>query len=139
MGISDINSEPLYRKVPKGNRHRYELATHDFGRNLDCLPVGAHLIVVTGDGGRAYCQDIEPDHAAVLASLSSLRDAMVQAMNDSNKYEPAGKPLTAKQRAALDEYNRLRGESLTVFKGVSMWDVVGAGIKYLESQLLPKG
>jgi len=133
-------SYPLYRKEQRGKTVRYVEDQHDFGRNLDRLPVGAHLIVVKGDGWKSYCQSIEPDHAAVLASLTLLRDAMVDAMKESNKYkvEPVGKPLTKKQRAALDEYQRLRGDTLTVFKGVSMWDVVEAGLKFLESQLLPK-
>lgn len=133
-------SYPLYRKEQRGKSFRYVEDRHDFGRNLDHLPVGAHLIVVKGDGWKSYCQNIEPDHAAVLASLSLLRDAMVDAMKELNKYsvEPVGKPLTKKQREALDEYQRLRGDTLTVFKGVCMWDVVEAGIKCLESKLLPK-
>ena len=127
-----IDSEPLYRKVQHGKRVRYEEATHHI-YDLDTMPAGIHMIVVHGEGGRSYRYNVNPDHAAVLGLMPDVSDAMVAAMRENNKYnlDPQGNPLTKKQRAALDEYQRLRGDALTVFKCVSMWDVVAAGLKVL--------
>lgn len=133
-----IDCESLYRKVQHGKRVRYEETTHHI-YDLDNLPAGIHMIVVHGDGGRSYRYNVDPDHAAVVGLMPKVRDAMVEAMRAKNQYSfdnVHGKPLTKAQRAALDEYQRLRGDSLAVFKGVSMWDVVEAGLKVLEDALV---
>ena len=133
-----IDSEPLYRKVQHGKRVRYEVATHHI-YDLHNMPAGIHMVVVHGEGGRSYRYNVDPDHAAVLGLMPTMRDAMVAAMRSQNQYSldnTQGKPLTKKQRAALDEYQRLRSDDLTVFKGVSMWDVVAAGLKVLEDALI---
>jgi len=129
-------TEDRYRRVQHGKRIRYEKVGERY-YDLDTLPVGAHLIVVHGGGGRSYCMQIDPDKVAVLAAIGLLRQAMYEAMRDANRYkaEPTGKPLTKKQRAALDEYLRLRGETMTVFKGISYHAIVDAGLKVLEDRL----
>jgi len=129
-------TEDRYRRVQHGKRIRYEKVGERY-YDLDTLPVGAHLIVVHGGGGRSYCTQIEPDKAAVLAAIGMLREAMYDAMSDANRYkaEPTGKPLTKAQRAALDEYLRLRGETMTVFKGISYHGLIDAGIKVLEDKV----
>lgn len=134
-------SEPTYRKVVTGKRVRYEQLPGYICYGLDTLPTGIHCIVVHGDGMQSYRYNVDPDHASVLGIMPVLREAMVSAMHDKNRYsnDSSGKPLTKKQRAVLDEYLRLRGESLTVFKGVSMHDVVEAGLKVLEDALASKG
>jgi len=48
-----MNSEPRYRKVEHGKRHRYEKVSENF-YDLDNLPIGSHLIVVHGGGARSY-------------------------------------------------------------------------------------
>ena len=131
-----MNSEPRYRKVEQGKRHRYEKIEEHF-YDMDNLPIGAHLIVVHPGGGRSYRIVIDPDKAAVLAAIKQCQHAMEEAMRERNRYqmEYYRRPHTWLQNRALDEYLKLRGESLTVFKGCTMYDIIEAGIKVLEGKI----
>jgi len=126
-----MNSETRYRRVVTGKRVRYEPVAEYC--DLDQFPKGYHLLYIT-PGCRSYRYDIAPDYHAVIAAVHSMRDTMIATMNEANRFnlDKPVTPLTKKQRAVLDEYQRLRGETLTVFKGVSMHDIVEAGLKVLE-------
>lgn len=127
-----MRSETRYRRI-EGKRVRYEPVAEYC--ELDQFPKGWHLLEVR-PGGASYRYNIDPDYVRVMAAVRSMSDAMVNAMNEANRFSvDSSKPLTPKQRKALDEYQRLRGETMTCFKGVSMHDVIRAGLDELERRI----
>jgi len=109
----------------------------------DGLGLGSHVVTVmkTADGCTltSYRGPIIPAFASVLAAVPFAREAMMSAMNAANRVErPARRPMTAKQRRAWKAYQAVMAEDKDVpliFEGVSMHDVVDAGIKALEAQM----
>lgn len=126
-----MNSEPRYRKVEQGKRHRYEKIEEHF-YDLDNLPIGAHLIVVHPGGGRSYRIQIDPDNAAVLAAIKQFQHAMEEAMRERNQWEYAGNtPLTKKEQALLAELYKTHHAPITM-RGCTMYDIIEAGMQVLE-------
>lgn len=93
-------------------------------------PHGAHLLW-SRKGGVLTRYKIEPADAALLASAERMREAMIEAMQKADRFEPHEK-LTGKRLKAWNAYKAIAGdESSLRLKGSSMHDVVQAGIDAL--------
>ena len=109
----------------------------------DGLGLGSHVVtVMKSDDGctlTSYRGPIIPAFVSVLAAIPFARAAMLHAMTERNKVErPVNRPMTAKQKRAWAAYQAVMAEDKDVpmaFEGVSMHDVVDAGIKALEAQM----
>jgi len=109
----------------------------------DGLGLGSHVVTVmkTEDGCTltSYRGPIIPAFASVLAAIPFAREAMLSAMVAANRIErPTNRTMTAKQKRAWAAYKVVMAEDAEVpmcFEGVSMHDVVDAGIKALEAQM----
>lgn len=98
------------------------------------FPHGAHL-VWSRPGGNLTHYSIEPADAALLAAATRMREAMVAAMQNADRWEPEG-PLKGKEKEAWEAYKAIAGERSTLrLKGVSMYDVVQAGINALMNDI----
>lgn len=124
--------ETIYRK--KGRRY-IPVGVHDDAHYY--YPIGASLVWARPDhGGTLTRYGIEPADAALLAAADRMRDAMVAAMREANRVKPASyqgrRPLTAKQKKAWAAFEAIAGKTEGfVLEGVSLFDVVDAGIKAL--------
>jgi hypothetical protein len=113
----------------------------------DGLGLGSHVVTVmkSEDGCTltSYRGPIIPAFASVLAAIPFAREAMLHAMTERNKVErPVNRPMTAKQKRAWAAYQAVMAEDKDVpmaFEGMSMHDVVDAGIKALEAQMAYQG
>jgi hypothetical protein len=108
----------------------------------DGLGLGSHVVTVMKTDGctlTSYRGPIIPAFASVLAAVPFAREAMLSAMNAANRVDrPARRPMSAKQKRAWAAYQVVMAEDKDVplcFEGVSMHDVVDAGIKALEAQM----
>ena len=72
-----------------------------------------------------------PNNHSVSAAIEEVRDAMVKALQEANKFRPKI-PLSKKEAEAIKAYQKVMGEDATIiFDGISMQDLVDAGIKVL--------
>ncbi|MDD5542836.1 MAG: hypothetical protein PHX83_06645 [Acidobacteriia bacterium] len=109
----------------------------------DGLGIGSHVVTVMKEPDgctlTSYRGDIIPAFASVLAAIPFAREAMLSAMVAANRIErPMHRQMTAKQKRAWAAYQAVMAEDADVpmcFEGVSMHDVVDAGIKALEAQM----
>ena len=76
-----------------------------------------------------------PAKREVSAAIEEAREAMVKAMQEANKAKPSKTPLTRKEKKAIKAYYDVMGEdSLLTFVGLSIYDIVDAGIKVLAGK-----
>jgi len=109
----------------------------------DGLGLGSHVVTVqrTEDGYTltSYRGQIIPAFASVLAAIPFAREAMLSAMNKANRVEkPLLRQLTPKMKRAYAAYQSVMAEDADIpmsFEGVSMHEVIDAGIKALEAQM----
>jgi len=82
---------------------------------------------------------VKPAHAEVLAAIAHVREAMLSAMTTANHIErPVNRPMSAKQKRAWAAYQAVMAEDKDVpmaFEGVSMHDIVDAGVRALEQAI----
>ena len=106
----------------------------------DGLGLGSWIITVFKTDGctTSHCRKlIEPDFARILAVMPLLRESMISTMYKRNKINrPAKRALTPKEKRAWKAYCDVMGDDAPMaFEGVSMGDVVDAGIEVLEKEL----
>lgn len=106
------------------------------------LGLGSWVVTVMRQDGCTLTtmrQLVKPDHAAVLASMALAREAMVSAMNATNRVElPRFREMSPKQKRAWAAYQAVMAEDKDVplqFEGISMHDVVAAGVTALEKAM----
>lgn len=128
--------DSLYRRViSDGGRVRYEPVVDR--HELDVLPDGYHVVHV--DSSHSGWRHIsgEPDRPAVLAAVEELRQAMLSAMSERNRYQKDdSRKLTDKERRGLAAYEEIVGTNHGIcFRGCTMAEVVDAGIEVLQEAL----
>ena len=120
-----MTTTPIFKKV---GRRYVEIGAYE--NEYLHYPHGAHLIW-SRPGGVLTNYRIEPADAALLAAAERMRDAMTEAMRKADRWQPDAK-LTGKDLKAWNAYKAIAGERSSLrLKGVSMHDVVEAGIKAL--------
>ena len=130
--------EPLYRRVPRGKGFKYE-QTHNAINDLHCLPVGAHLIVVHGNGSSSQYRRVEPDREAALAVIAEIRNEMIETMFDKSiASSRSSRPLSAREKELTQELLKCMRQSDLVFNKASLSDVVEAAVNVLEAKMLGK-
>lgn len=121
----------------KRGRRYYPIAEH---MRFDALTEGAYLMVVH-PGGHSLTRLVKPASGEVEAAIHIAQEAMVTAMREKN--QSSGEPIglyTKKDRdlarKAWKAYCDVFGSERTAsFRGVSMRDVVDAGIKALREHI----
>lgn len=125
----------LYEK--KGRRYYPVRDTEAFAG----LGIGAHVVVVEKRGSSTLTtihKLVVPAHAELLAAISTAREAMLHAMIEKNTTTKPARPLSPKEKKAWEAYRAVMNEDRDVpmlFAGVSMHDVIDAGIRALEEKL----
>ena len=121
----------------KRGRRYVPVAEHD---RYDALTEGTYLLVVR-PGSRSMCRLVKPASGEVEAAIHIAYGAMVDAMRKTNESisEPMGL-MTEKEkqlaRKALEAYRAVWGrERMVSYRGVSMHDVVDAGIQALKEHM----
>lgn len=129
-------AEGLYTRTMHGTRPRYTLAyshVNDY-HLVDVMQVNTfRLVHAYGEGGRRYHYDVTPDTAAFVAAASIAEEAMVKAMLDASKVQPAHtlEKYTEKQLAAINQARDIMqaaGVFITHWQYPGMHDIVRAGI-----------
>ena len=102
----------------------------------DSFPMGSYLLRVSAGSTQITPIDLEPDRPQFAALADEMRDAMAEAMSEANRTELAvPEPLTPEQQNAAAKFRAAMGGGMIVFRGVSMRDVVDAGIAVLKGKL----
>lgn len=129
-------AEGLYTREMRGTRARYTLAyshVNDY-HIVDAMPVNTfRLVHAYGEGGRRYHYDVAPDTAAFVAAASIAEKAMVKAMLDASKVQPAQdlNKYTIKQLEAIRKARDIMesaGCFVSHWKYAGVHDIVKAGI-----------
>jgi hypothetical protein len=127
---TQTKSKTLYETV--GDEYK-PVAEDVSGYYRDSLPFGDYALRVR-PGSVNLCPVGKSAYLDVLAVAEALRDTMMSAMYDAcSALKNDGVQLDAEELAAYQLLYKRR--SIQVFKGVSMRDVVDAGIDALLSQL----
>lgn len=129
-------AEGLYTRTMHGTRPRYQLAyshINDY-HIVDAMKVNTfRLVHAYGEGGRRYHYDVTPDTAAFVAAASIAEKAMVDAMMEASKVQPAHtlEKYTIKQLEAIRKARDIMesaGCFVTHWQYPGMHDIVKAGI-----------
>ena len=133
-------AEGLYTRTMHGTRPRYTLAyshINDY-HIVDAMKVNTfRLVHAYGEGGRRYHYDVTPDTAAFVAAASIAEEAMVKAMLEASKLQPA-QPLekyTIKQLEAIRKARDIMQEAgcfVSHWKHAGVHDIVRAGIETVK-------
>ena len=117
-------------KIYKKQGRRYiEIGTYE--NEYFYYPHGAHLVVAES-GSTLTRYNINPDDAAVLAALETYREAVQKAMNKATELKVRKREYTEAEKRGIAAYIKEAGMPIGLaFEGVSMSDVVQAGIDVL--------
>lgn len=120
----------LYEK--RGRRY-FPVLEHDAYAGL---PKGYYLLRIE-PGSTSVSKTTEPDFAAVELAMRDAIDAMTDAMRKSCECLPPKRtPLTPRQKRGWEAWKREVGDdAMFYFEGVSMQDVVEAGIAALRKKM----
>ena len=100
---------------------------------------GSHLVVCT-PGREITRYNVKPDHAAVMAALEYVRDAVEAAMDAATYSQPDRRQLSEKENAGMNAYLTIAGNPQCLqFEGVSMCDVVDAAIILIAAHAMNTG
>ena len=133
-------AEGLYTRTMHGTRARYTLAYSHVNdhRLCDVMKAGEfRLVHAVGEGGYRYHYDVKPDTAAFIAAASIAEEAMVKAMMDASKVQPA-QPLekyTIKQLEAIRKARDIMQEAgcfVSHWQYAGVHDIVRAGIETVK-------
>lgn len=107
---------------------RYKPVSYYDSVMADAMPEGFHLIHVKPGGGRSTLYNVEPDRAAVLAAVREHYDELCKLVSEVSKahIDRLPKHITLKQRAALDEVERVFKWEMTVINRQSAASIVEA-------------
>lgn len=125
-----MSEEKIYKKV---GRRYHEIGVCDL--EACYYPHGAHL-VISRKGSTLTKLNVTPAHAAIEVALQSVRDVMAKAMADATKIAPEKRPYTKRERDGIAAMRAIVGDMTQIrFEGLSMQDVVEAGIKILAAEV----
>ena len=110
---------------------------------LDGLGEGSWVVTVQKDNGSTLTsiqRAIEPAYVEVLAAIAILAREMSEAMRTACRLSPpVSRSLTKKEKEAYKAYCDIVGEDTAIaFEGVSMSEVVSAGIEKLQEKFFEK-
>jgi hypothetical protein len=100
---------------------------------LDSFSKGTH-IVMCYPGGQSRRYNIDPNYAALIAAGRVAEDAMCKAMNKASELRPRQTPITPGQKKAWEKLAKEFGDELCTLNGLSVHDVVEAGVKALQEE-----
>jgi hypothetical protein len=100
---------------------------------LDSFSKGTH-IVMSYPGGQSRRYNIDPNYAALIAAGRVAEDAMCKAMNKASELRPRQTPITPGQKKAWEKLAKEFGDELCTLNGLSVHDVVEAGVKALQEE-----
>jgi len=117
--------EELYKKVGR----RYVGVNDPWA--YDGLREGHHHVWVR-PGSVTVREFVLPSKRDVSAAIEEAREAMVEAMQEANKFRPRSRSLSPRETKAIKAYREIMGKDVEMsFEGISMQDLVDAGIKVL--------
>lgn len=131
----------LYEK--RGRRY-YPVAEQQV---FDSIP-GGHWLVSVYPGVRTQRRILEPSIAEAEAAIEQAAEAMVAAMNEANRptfdlrrtvaggYRAVTPEETERYKRAYKAWSDIVGDQPLCFNGVSMYDVVQAGIDVLRKRMI---
>lgn len=116
----------------RGRRYRPVLESDVYA----AFPKG-HYLVSIQPGQKSITRTVEPDHAAVEHAMRHAAVAMTEAMRKMCECLPPKRtPLTPRQKRGWEAWKREVGDdAMFYFEGVSMQDVVDAGIAALRTKM----
>ena len=118
-----------YEKV--GRRY---VPVAEYDNNLmDSFHKGTHLVMVY-PGGSSRRYNIDPNYAAMIAAGRVAEDSMCRAMSKASELRPKQTPITPTQKAAWEALARAFGDDLCTLHGLSVHDVVEAGVKAMQEE-----
>ena len=124
--------EELYRKVGR----RYVRENDPWG--YDGLREGQHHVWVRPNSVTIR-EFVVPSNHSVSAAIEEVREAMMDAVQEANKSRPRNRSLSAKETRAIKAYREVMGKDAEmIFDGISMWDLVDAGIRVLTNNYLKR-
>jgi hypothetical protein len=85
-------------------------------------------------GGQSRRYNIDPNYAALIAAGRVAEDAMCKAMNKASELRPRQTPITPGQKKAWEKLAKEFGDELCTLNGLSVHDVVEAGVKALQEE-----
>ena len=118
----------LYKKEVNGKRVRYRPVREEV--EWDSFPAGFHLLHVK-PGFKSITYRVDPDTASLVAASKVAVDAMVKALMDAGTFRPEPTPLTKKQSAAWEEFQKAMGPGRGILYASSARDTAEAGIRAL--------
>ncbi len=127
-------SRTLYEK--RGRRYVPVAEMDAFGGMTE----GTYLVVVRPGSGLSALRVVEPASAEVEAALHTARGAMVEAMRaqcTAGRDEVRADVDAPTLRRAWAAWRAIAGDVTMHFRGVSMVDVVDAGIAVIRAQVKP--
>ena len=118
-----------YEKV---GRRYVPVAEYD-NELLDSFPKGNHLVMCY-PGGASRRFNIDPNYAAMIAAGRVAEDSMCRAMSKASELRPKQTPITPEQKAAWEALARAFGDELCTLNGLSVRDVVEAGVNAMQEE-----
>jgi hypothetical protein len=100
---------------------------------LDSFTKGNHLVMCY-PGGTSRRFNIEPALAPMIAAGRYAEDSMCRAMNRASEMRPARTPITPAQQQAWKKLAEAFGDELCTLQGVSVRDIVEAGIDAMQAE-----
>jgi hypothetical protein len=92
---------------------------------------GFHLVWIR-PGSVTIREPVYPAKQELLAAIEIAREAMEKALLEANKMRPSEKELTPQEQKAWEAYQEIAGEDSLTLYGLSISDIVDAGIKALK-------
>jgi hypothetical protein len=117
--------EPLYKKEGR----KYIMVNDPWA--YEGLRDGFHLVQVR-PGSVTIREPVYPAKQELLAAIEIAREAMEKALLEANKMRPSEKELTPQEQKAWEAYQEIAGEDSLTLYGLSISDIVDAGIKALK-------
>ena len=99
----------------------------------ECEP--GHWHVWVRDGGISFRRLVLPNRPEVAVAMEEAREAMLEAMHKINVSRPVQHTTSNRELEAIAAYRAVMGnETALTFSGISMHDLVDAGIKALVTK-----
>jgi hypothetical protein len=93
---------------------------------------GTHLVHCIPNGA-SYVYDIDPNHAAVIASSLLIRNTIIQKIVEASAWTTGNQPITLEQKAAWKALSESFGDSYFALQSPSITECVDAGIKEIQA------
>ncbi|MFZ9848834.1 MAG: hypothetical protein ACO3EE_11905 [Flavobacteriales bacterium] len=115
----------------KGRRY-VPVAEYD-SEYLDSFPKGNHLVMVY-PGGSSRRFNIDPNYAAMIAAGRVAEDAISAAVVKASEMRPRNKPITEKQRKALENLAKAFGQERYCIELPSAREIAEEAVKAMQKE-----